>query len=408
MAIFGPFIALDPTQSPMLAKGAAGKAYATDDTGLVTPLAMTDLSGLPISDAVADGNGLVQGINVDGETEVIWVSGSYRVPVRSYDGVLAQATTAATNADSSAQSANAAATAAEQNRVPAGGTSGQVLAKITNADNDVGWIAQTGGGGGSGITVLGADDPVPPGTAAMSPIFRLEGDIPTPSEVNMLTGTGNVTFNYGSLTTSITLAAPANTAVGDVLMAVAWAQASVAPFDWSQTAGWTSQFEATSGRRLMIATYPIPDAAAVTAATTGTHTFAVPTDASNTRNGAMIFRLTGANLTTPVVGVSVYAEGSPTGKTFPSLTASAPALADLLIWTAQRSSGVTEPTITHPAGLITMNKYEALNTAEPPAGSFGVAELYRTTGTSIPERVETYAPTWSAGVSGLHIALAGA
>src|SRR5690606_28112230 len=72
MAIFGPLLALDPTQPGTAAKSAAGKAYAVDDDALATPLPMTDLSGVTITDALSDANGIIQAFQVEDHDEVVW------------------------------------------------------------------------------------------------------------------------------------------------------------------------------------------------------------------------------------------------------------------------------------------------------------------------------------------------
>ena len=390
--------------------GGEGQVYATDDTERATPLPVVDVGGNAMGTIRSGGIGVIDRFGVpDGHDEVVWVTGGYEFLLQSYDGLKSRVVAAENKATEAANSAAASAESAGQNRVPIGGAAGQVLAKLTNVDNDLVWInPPTGGGSGSGTVVIGADDPIPPGTPAMTPVFRLEGTIPTPEEVSMLTGPGDLTSAYGSLATSVTLAAPSATAVGDLLVAVGWAQAAVAPFDWTVPAGWTSAFEATAGRRLLVAWFPVPDAAAVTAVTAGSHNFQIAGDGQSSRNGVMIFRVTGANLTAPFVGMSAYAEGTGTQKTFPEFAATAPAAAQLLVSTAQLSSGAAEPVITHAAGYQAVNSVAALNTAVPPAKSVGSAVLYRISGTTVPERIDTFTPSYSAGVAGLHLAIAGA
>lgn len=144
MAIFGPFIALDPTQAPTVAKGAAGKAYAVGDEAFLTPLPMTDLSGLPLTDALSDATGLVQAFQVAGHAEIVWVSGGYKVPRGSFQGVQDVAETSAASSAESATAAGLAQQAAE--------TAQQTVEDL---------LAGGGGGGVSShslLSNLGADD----------------------------------------------------------------------------------------------------------------------------------------------------------------------------------------------------------------------------------------------------------
>lgn len=150
MAVFGSFLALDPTQPGVTAKSAAGKAYAIGDDELTTPLAMTDLNGLPLTDALSDANGLVQAFQVAGQSEVMWVSGGYRVPVRSYGAVLDRAVGAETAAQLTASQASAAASSAANSAAAA--LAAQAAAEAAGGG---------GGGGGGAWTLLNPTDPDP-------------------------------------------------------------------------------------------------------------------------------------------------------------------------------------------------------------------------------------------------------
>lgn len=66
----------------------------------------------------------------------------------------------------------------DKTELPRGGTTGQLLAKKSTADGDVGWVnppAPSTGGSGGNILVLNATQPVPAGTPAGTVIVRTGG-----------------------------------------------------------------------------------------------------------------------------------------------------------------------------------------------------------------------------------------
>jgi hypothetical protein len=112
MAIFGPILAI--TQTGDIARSAAGKVYAVGDTLFATPLDMTDLSGVTITDALSDTGGVIQPFQVSGHNEVVWKSGEWKVPIRAFGSVLDEAAASAASASSAATAAAAAQAAAEE------------------------------------------------------------------------------------------------------------------------------------------------------------------------------------------------------------------------------------------------------------------------------------------------------
>src|SRR5690606_2402407 len=195
---------------------------------------------------------------------VVWVSGAYRTVLESTQGMRDAAVSAAASANDAAQTVQSLLPSLNANRVPPGGLSGQVLTKASNADNDVTWITPSSGGGGTGtgVLVLGADDEIPVGTPALTPIFRLDGPIPTPVDVRMQDGSGwfrstSVSIGAGREGSSIAVEPPALSVVGDWLVVVVAAQSPSDPWEWMLPLGWTSHFESDSGRHLLVASYSI-------------------------------------------------------------------------------------------------------------------------------------------------------
>lgn len=132
-----PSLVLDPsTNRPLVdARGASGTIVALGDT-TDTPLTLTDAVGVPLPNPVtATSDGFLPGFYiVEGLTRAEWVSGDWRIPIASHEGLeqsataaaasaaaaevgaaaqVAQASTYAAQATTAAESAAAAAGAAE-------------------------------------------------------------------------------------------------------------------------------------------------------------------------------------------------------------------------------------------------------------------------------------------------------
>lgn len=91
---------------------AVGQVFAPSDITAATPLPVTDLNGIafPSNQLVASPLGVLPPFRVSGYQTVDWVSGSFRVPIPSID------------------------------QVPSGGSTGQVLAKISGGNYDLQWV----------------------------------------------------------------------------------------------------------------------------------------------------------------------------------------------------------------------------------------------------------------------------
>ncbi|WP_269939005.1 hypothetical protein [Arthrobacter sp. HY1533] len=166
MSTFAAVIAInaDKTQA---APGTVGQVFAPTDTGATTPLAIFDLNGIPISgnELVVNAEGIIDWFRYDGLLVVDWVSGDFRIPIPCVD------------------------------QLPAGGTTGQVLAKTSGADYDAEWVDPpiSSGGGGGGTPVI------PPivwqQTARSQTILSLRslfGGLPATGDANLMEARNSV------------------------------------------------------------------------------------------------------------------------------------------------------------------------------------------------------------------------
>lgn len=115
MANFTSRVVVDANGVPMA--NATGKIYAIDDTSNLTPLAIFDVGGSPLSsnNLVSNDDGVTPEFNIAGSLIVAkWVSGSVEQMMLAWD------------------------------QVPFGGAAGQVLQKISGDDYDYGWGTPTG------------------------------------------------------------------------------------------------------------------------------------------------------------------------------------------------------------------------------------------------------------------------
>lgn len=87
--------------------------YDPSDTGMTTPLALTDLNGLPLANPVAvNSNGFLPAFQAS-VPQVMWTGGGYTGYLGSYKGILDEAIAARVSAAAAASSATGAQSAAE-------------------------------------------------------------------------------------------------------------------------------------------------------------------------------------------------------------------------------------------------------------------------------------------------------
>ena len=145
--LYGPLPAVDgATGAPV--PNATGQIFAIDDPSLSTPLTVTDLAGVATTTVRSTPNSLVTAFRIDDRPEgVIWVSGTYRVPLVTVQGLIdaaiaavaeaADAAAAAEAAAADASTAAAAAAAAAGSGTGGTGTGGVTAhAALTGLSND--------------------------------------------------------------------------------------------------------------------------------------------------------------------------------------------------------------------------------------------------------------------------------
>jgi hypothetical protein len=117
--------------------------YDINDTSGTTPLSVTDLNGIPLSEIKTTDQGITDSFRVEDHPEVIWRSGSYAIPLSSPKAMRDAAEQAA---------ASAADSAAHINSLVAG-----VVRFVNNTPPDEsGNVTVTGGGGPGGVSDHGA------------------------------------------------------------------------------------------------------------------------------------------------------------------------------------------------------------------------------------------------------------
>lgn len=138
---FPSYPALDPT-SETLVRGASGQVYDINDTAGTTPLSITDLNGLPLSEVKTTEQGVTAPFRVENKPEVIWRSGPYAIPLSAPKAMRDAAEAAVVAAQASAAAATSLATG--------------VVRTINNTPPDAsGNVSVAGAGGASDHGALG-------------------------------------------------------------------------------------------------------------------------------------------------------------------------------------------------------------------------------------------------------------
>jgi hypothetical protein len=154
---YSPFLAFDLSANAPVAN-AAVQWFAEGDAAFATPLEVWDLNGTSLGTSVTTTSQGYVGDYVLTVARAVAKSGTWTTPVESKRGAAAIADAAKIAAQDSAASAAASATAAQlaqdaaeaASGIPPGGTTGQALIKLNNADFNVAWgDVATGGGGGT-------------------------------------------------------------------------------------------------------------------------------------------------------------------------------------------------------------------------------------------------------------------
>jgi len=181
--VFDSILAYDPA-TVSIAKSASFQVYAIDDTANATPLATTDLGGLPVA-VTSNSDGMLTIFQVEDHAQVKLVSGSFEMPVTSLTGVLddvassrAASETAASAAQTAAGAAAESAALAATRGLPPGGLVGQSVVK-TGVDNyEAEWAWVTLLMGEQPLRFWGAVSTLPPAEAGQQVgdiIFKIGG-----------------------------------------------------------------------------------------------------------------------------------------------------------------------------------------------------------------------------------------
>lgn len=213
----------------------------------------------------------------------------------------------------------------------------------------------TGGGGSFNSLWLGASDPVPDGTPASTLVYRTGVAAPTPVPEAVAfaapAGDGNVVTKAQNSGLTVTIAKPANLAVGDLLVAVLGNQtATQIAFPWIAPSGWTQISLDTAGtspdgyRATALMVYPVTDAAAL-AALPAELSFSLQAAVGSARTTTGVFRITGANLAAPLAGRSGWRQTGNVASvnSLPMTLTKQPALR-LVVHGSQNAAGSGQPT----------------------------------------------------------------
>lgn len=200
-----------------------------------------------------------------------------------------------------------------------------------------------------------------------------------------LTGAGNVTTANNGAASSITVNKPANTADGDLLVAFVYFRNSAGTI--TTPAGWTALGPANTVDETFVAYYkPIPTASAEAATT-----YVFSSSAGSSRTVGVIFRVTGANLTTPLDAAGVQAAHTGTSSlALPEVTA-ASTRALLLSFEILNTSTTTTSAFTAPTGMTEVAQDTAVGAAATATVQVAQQSLTATGGTG--SRTATISPT---------------
>lgn len=231
------------------------------------------------------------------------------------------------------QAAEAAATAATTAAAAAASLAAGAVRVINGVvpDSDGKLVLDIGGGGAGGL-VLDVDADLPLGLPAWTVVHRVDGGPGAPPDEGIELVMASLSETRGT-GTSVTLTTPSGVADGDLLVAVLTHQNGYGP-GWMLPAGWQVLHRVTDAqepdaRLTAIVALPLVSAANVLPSYTFT------TGGGAGRFVATIFRVTGANLGAPIIGVSaVGAKIGAAQYATPSVTAAAGTLG-ILVYTAQ-------------------------------------------------------------------------
>lgn len=213
------------------------------------------------------------------------------------------------------------------------------------------------------VVIVNNLEDIPAGTPAGTVVIRSAVTLPPdiPGVITPYYGASDLTVftppsgNYSSAT----MATPANTSVGDTLIAICANQLSSGTFTWTMPSGWTEVGHTSTGRHAVMAVCPIVNTAAL-AALAGTHAFTI-TGGGGSRMAGALFRLRGVDLSTPNLGASTTGTGTTSTLTVPSFTTAA-AGGVIAFATSNNSDATGFPVATSTTGMTFLTSQYALAT----------------------------------------------
>ena len=243
-----------------------------------------------------------------------------------FDAALRDAARAAQTA------AEAAASAAASSESSAQALATGVVRSVngTAPDGDGNVVVAGGGGGGALPVLLNETDPVPPGTVAGTLIGR---SISTAPGVELAVVADSVTTYAAQTSNTATLAIPAGTTTGDLLVAVTVHQTN--GVTWTPPAGWTlvEHLGNADVRSMSVFVRPVPSSPpSVDQAFTAS---------GSSRVVAAMFRVVGADLATPVLVEGTIGARNGAAYDVPALVGAGGGLA--LSFTAGNGGGEPRP-----------------------------------------------------------------
>ena len=189
MSTFKPTYVVDTNGIPVA--DAAGTIHDLSDTEALTPLAVTDLSGIPMATVSISASGVNQAFVVDDRTQVLWISNdkTLHVIIESLDAMEERAASAVETASSALGQVSEMA-----NRVGVpGGIAGlNSEGNVIDANSDV--VGNDTRRTGAVIFAQGADTARPTASRDVMVLWTTEGGAP----VNALAGV-DVWINGGMI-----------------------------------------------------------------------------------------------------------------------------------------------------------------------------------------------------------------
>lgn len=296
--VFAPQAAIDVTTGRLVNEsGLSGNVYGSlqDAQAEVSPLSVTVPGGIPSTEIPVSSNGQSGEFSDETHVQVWWRSGPYIVHLFSFDGLTETMEAAQLAAEAAASSADSLSVGVVRS------VNGQV-------PDENGALSLTGGGTGSGILVLDEVTPVPVGTPAGTVIGRSASAEPV-GQMEVIAATR--TTSSAESASDVSLAIPSGTVAGDLLVAVTAVHTNSATA--TAPAGWVKLQEIGLGdsnfRTTTIWGYPVPTSGDIPA---GAQLFAWNVGG---RVGGAMFRVTGVDLTTPVLANGTVGT-RPTDSTF--------------------------------------------------------------------------------------------